>query len=133
MDLFIKSLLVGFGGALGSVARYWISLLAARLVGEAFPWGTLVINILGSFVIGYYGTLTLQAGPFPASSEARLFVMVGICGGFTTFSSFSLQTLQLLQGGEAVRAAAYIVASVVLCVLGTTIGYLLVAGHGIRI
>ena len=123
-----KYLWVALGSALGGVARYWLSLLAVRLVGETFPWGTLVINILGSFVIGYYGTLTVPDGPQPASMEMRLFVMVGICGGFTTFSSFSLQTLELLRGGESVRALAYIAASVLLCVAGTALGHVLASG-----
>ncbi|HEY0525988.1 MAG TPA: fluoride efflux transporter CrcB [Stellaceae bacterium] len=123
-----KYLWIALGSALGGVARYWMSLAAVRLVGERFPWGTLVINILGSFVIGYFGTLTMPDGPRPASMEMRLFVMVGICGGFTTFSSFSLQTLELLRGGESLRALAYIVASVLLCIAGTALGHFLAGG-----
>jgi len=123
-----KYLWVALGSALGGVARYWMSLVAVRLVGETFPWGTLVINILGSFVIGYFGTLTMPDGPRPASMEMRLFVMVGICGGFTTFSSFSLQTLELLRGGESLRALAYVAASVLLCVAGTALGHFLAGG-----
>jgi CrcB protein len=114
---------VAVGGALGSVARYWIRMLVAYLAGEAFPWGTLLINVVGSFVIAYFGTMTLPDGVRPASIELRLFVMVGFCGGFTTFSSFSMQTIELLRGGEAGRALAYIVASVVLCLLGTALGF----------
>jgi fluoride exporter len=129
MDMAGKYLWVALGSALGGVARYWMSLVAARLVGETFPWGTLVINILGSFVIGYFGTLTMPDGPRPASIEARLFVMVGICGGFTTFSSFSLQTLELLRGGESLRAFAYIAASVLLCLAGTALGHYLAIGR----
>jgi CrcB protein len=114
---------VALGGALGSLARYWLGVLVARLAGETFPWGTLLINIIGSFVIAYFGTITGQAGMRPASIEMRLFVMVGFCGGFTTFSSFSMQTIELLRGGEAGRALAYIVASVALCLIGTSIGF----------
>jgi CrcB protein len=116
------TLWIASGGALGSVARYWIGVAVARLAGHAFPWGTLLINILGSFVIGYFGMLTLPDGPRPMSVGIRLFVLVGLCGGFTTFSSFSLQTVELLRDGEIGRALAYIVSSVILCIVGTTIG-----------
>jgi CrcB protein len=124
-------LAVALGSAFGGVARYGVGLLVARAVGAAFPWGTLLINILGSFVIGLFGALTLADGPMPASVELRAFVMVGICGGFTTFSSFSLQTVDLLQAGEAVPAALYIVASVALCVAGTFLGYWLASRVGV--
>jgi len=119
--------LVGLGGAIGSIARYWMGLAVARHLGEAFPWGTLLINIIGSFIIAYYGTLTMFGGPRPGSSEARLFVMVGFCGGFTTFSSFSMQTIDLLRGGESGRALAYIVSSVLLCLAATVLGHYLAA------
>ena len=117
------TLWVALGSAIGGVARYWVGVVVARLAGETFPWGTLLINIVGSFVIAYFGTLTASEGLRPASIEARLFVMVGLCGGFTTFSSFSLQTVDLLRGGEQGRALAYIVASVVFCLVGTAIGH----------
>jgi CrcB protein len=107
-------------------------LAVGRLVGYAFPWGTLLINVLGSFVIGWYGTLTLPGGPWPAGGDMRLFVMVGICGGFTTFSVFSLQTFELLRGGEEVRALAYIAASVLLCLAGTVFGHHIAAGMTAR-
>jgi CrcB protein len=117
------TLWVAVGGALGSVGRYWMAVAVARLAGDTFPWGTLLINIIGSFVISYFGTMTLPDGARPASIEIRLFVMVGICGGFTTFSSFSLQTIELLRGGEAGRAIAYIIGSVALCLTGTVLGF----------
>lgn len=117
------TLMVGIGGALGSIARYWIGVLVTQLAGEAFPWGTLLINIIGSFVISYFGTMTLPDGARPAAMELRLFVMVGLCGGFTTFSAFSMQTIELLRDGEAGHALAYIVASIVLCLLGTALGF----------
>jgi CrcB protein len=117
------TLWIAVGGALGSVARYWMAVGVARLAGETFPWGTLLINIIGSFVISYFGTMTLPDGAQPASIQIRLFVMVGICGGFTTFSSFSMQSVELLRGGEPARAAAYIIGSVVLCLAGTTLGF----------
>jgi CrcB protein len=90
-----------------------------------FPYGTIFINVLGSFVIGYFGTLTLQSGKYPVSDNLRLFVMVGICGGFTTFSSFSLQTFDLIRSGAWGRALANVVFSVVLCVAAVAAGHLL--------
>jgi protein CrcB len=114
---------VAIGGALGSVGRYAFGLMAARLWGEAFPWGTIAINIMGSFVIGFFGTLTLPEGAMPASPSLRTFVMVGICGGFTTFSSFSLQTLTLARDGNWFGAMGNIMLSVVLCLLAVTAGH----------
>jgi CrcB protein len=119
-------LLVALGGAIGTLARYLIS-VAALPLSQSLPWGTIGINILGSFVIGLFGTLTLANGRFPVSEDARLFVMVGVCGGFTTFSSFSLQTLDLLRGGATMRAFANIIVSVVLCVCAVAIGHLIAA------
>jgi fluoride exporter len=119
---------IAIGSALGGMARYWLSGVAARLMGETFPWGTLLINIGGSFVIGFFGTLTGPDGRIFVGSTARQFVMVGICGGFTTFSSFSLQTLNLLNDGEWVRAGGYTGASVALCLVGVWAGYALAVG-----
>ncbi len=96
---FANCVIVMLGGALGTFLRYAISLLAAP-VSRDLPWGTILINIAGSFAIGLFGTLTLASGRFPASDNLRLFVMIGVCGGFTTFSSFSLQTLDLLRAGR---------------------------------
>lgn len=124
---FSTCLAVMIGGAIGSLTRYVISVLALPISGS-LPWGTIIINILGSFVIGLFGTLTLADGRYPASESARLFVMIGLCGGFTTFSSFSLQTLELLRSGAVVRASANVVASVVLCVGAVAVGHL-VATH----
>ena len=118
------TLAVAAGGALGSMARYWIALWAAPL-SRSMPWGTVGINIAGSFVIGFFGTLTLAAGRHPAPEWLRLFVMVGVCGGFTTFSSFSLQTLDLLRGGAWNRALLNVGASVLMCLLAVA------AGHGL--
>jgi CrcB protein len=119
-------LFVVIGGAIGTLARYLIS-VAALPISHNLPWGTIGINILGSFVIGLFGTLTLAHGRFPVSEDGRLFVMVGLCGGFTTFSSFSLQTLDLLRGGAIFRAAINIVASVVLCVVAVAVGHWIAA------
>jgi CrcB protein len=116
---------IAVGSALGGMARYWCSGAAARLLGETFPWGTLLINIAGSFVIGFFGTLTGPDGRIFVGSTTRQFVMVGICGGFTTFSSFSLQTLNLLNDSEWVMAGGYVGASVALCLIGVWSGYAL--------
>ena len=120
------TLWIALGGALGSVARYWCAVLAAPLSRE-LPWGTIGINIAGSFAIALFGTLTAESGRHPLPDTARLFFMVGICGGFTTFSSFSLQTLDLLRGGAPGRALANIMLSVVLCLGAVMLGYLLAA------
>ena len=123
---FTTCLVVVIGGAIGTLARYLIS-VAALPISQNLPLGTIGINILGSFVIGFFGTLTLAHGRYPVSEDTRLFVMVGLCGGFTTFSAFSLQTLDLLRGGAVTRAAVNIVASVVLCVGAVAVGHLLAA------
>lgn len=116
---------IAIGSALGGVARHWCTTMAARWFGVTFPWGTLFINVLGSFVIGLFFALTGPHGRLDASTNAKLFVMVGLCGGYTTFSAFSLQTLALLQEGEWARAGGYIVASVLLCLAAVWAGYAL--------
>jgi len=116
---------VALGGAIGSVGRYWAAAAVAALTGPRFPWGTLLINVVGSFVIGWFGALTADSGPLAVPAGIRLLVLVGICGGFTTFSSFSLQTFELLQSGEMVRAAGYVLGSVALCLLFVWFGVLL--------
>ncbi len=121
------TLLVALGGAVGSVARYWVSVLSVWVMGgEAFPWGTLVINVLGSFVIGLFAALTGPDGRLAGDASTRLLIMVGLCGGFTTFSSFSLQTLSLLRGGAMAAGLFNIAASVLLCLLATAAGAALV-------
>jgi len=112
------------GSALGGVLRYAIARLTLTL-SAGFPYGTIFINIVGSFVIGYFGTLTLQTGRYPVSDNVRLFVMVGICGGFTTFSSFSLQTFDLIRSGAWVKALVNVVISVVLCIAAVSAGHAL--------
>ena len=114
---------IAIGSALGGVARYWCSGVAARTIGETFPWGTLIVNVVGSFIIGFFATLTGPDGRVFASSAARQFVMIGICGGYTTFSSFSIQTLNLVQDGEWLQAGGNIVGSVVLCLIAVWAGY----------
>ncbi len=126
-----QSLWVIVGSALGGLARYWISVLSVRAWGDSFPWGTILINVAGSFIIGFYGTLTMPDGAMPASPTMRTFVMIGICGGFTTFSSFSLQTLLLARAGAWLGASANVVVSVVLCLAGVTLGHLMAARLGV--
>ena len=116
-------LVVALGGALGTVARYVVAVAAVPISGS-LPWGTVLINVAGSFLIGLVGTLTLAHGRYPVPEGARLFVMVGFCGGFTTFSSFSLQTLELLRAGALGRAAVNIAASVLLCLAAVALGHL---------
>ncbi len=122
MPLLIPYVYVAIGGALGSMGRYGFGLAASRWFGDAFPWGTIAINIIGSFVIGFFAALTMPDGALPASANMRTFVMVGICGGFTTFSSFSLQTLSLARDGNWFAAMGNIVLSVVCCLLAVTAG-----------
>ncbi|MSO76126.1 MAG: fluoride efflux transporter CrcB [Alphaproteobacteria bacterium] len=113
-------LLVAGGSALGGVARYACGLWALALFGGGFPWGTLIVNILGSFVIGLVAGLT-------TSADVRLFVMVGLCGGYTTFSAFSLETLALMQDGAWGKAGLYIALSLIACLAAVWLGYLGVA------
>lgn len=118
---------VALGGALGSVARYACSLGAARWFGTAFPWGTLFVNVTGSFVIGLLAALVAADGRPALGADARAFVLVGVLGGFTTFSSFSLETLSLARGGAVGAAAANVGLSVALCLAGVWLGFLAAA------
>lgn len=124
----VTYLWIAIGGALGSVARYGCSSLAARWIGETFPWGTLIVNVAGSFVIGFFAILTGPDGRVIVAPDARQFVMVGICGGYTTFSSFSLQTLNLLRDGDMVGAGTNVAASVAACMAAVWLGAALASG-----
>src|SRR5678815_4772724 len=106
---------IGMGSALGGMGRYWLSGMIADRCGAAFPWGTIVVNVSGSFLIGLIGGLTESGGRLLAPPTAREFLMLGILGGYTTFSSFSLQTLNLAREGQWFYASAYVGLSVVLC------------------
>ncbi|MBB3134964.1 CrcB protein [Rhizobium pisi] len=106
----IQALLVAVGGAIGSLLRYYVGQWALRLMGPAFPWGTLTVNVVGCFVIGLFTELI--ARKFNASVELRLLLVTGFLGGFTTFSAFSLDAISLFERGEAVAGGVYIVASV---------------------
>jgi CrcB protein len=121
--VFLNYILIAIGSAIGGTARYWLSGAIATWVGETFPWGTIIVNISGSVAIGFFATLTGPDGRVFVPGQWRQFFMIGICGGYTTFSSFSLQTLTLAQGGELAKAGLNIAASVVLCLLGVWLGH----------
>lgn len=121
----MEYLWIAVGSALGGVARYWLSGAIARRFGEAFPVGTLVVNVTGSFVIGFLAAWTEPHGRLLAGAATRQFLMIGICGGYTTFSSFSLQTLNLARDGEWLYAGANIGLSVLLCLFAVWLGYVL--------
>lgn len=121
---------VAVGGAIGSVARLWLSVHIASLTGLGFPWGTILVNILGSLVIGFVATLTGPNGRVVVPIDAQAFVMVGLCGGFTTFSAFSLQTLELARDGRLMQAGANIALSVVLCLSAVAFGHWLAGLFG---
>lgn len=118
-------LAVAIGGAIGSVTRFWLTGAVAALTGPRFPWGTLLINVVGSLVIGLVAGLTLTPERLGWHPSIRILLMTGFCGGFTTFSAFSLQTLELIQSGEIAPALGYILASVALCLAFAWAGWLL--------
>ena len=125
MQLLNQYLVIALGGALGSVLRFWIGtgVDSALTKGSSiFPWGTIVVNITGCFIIGLFATLTSPEGRWLVPSLARPFVMIGILGGYTTFSSFSLQTLSLWNDNQRWEALANVLISVVLCLVGVFVG-----------
>ena len=107
-------LAVATGGALGSVARYLVGVGSGKLFGTDFPWGTLIINATGSFLIGAF--IGLFAAKWDLSQATRIFLTVGICGGYTTFSTFSLDAYYLMERGQTLASFAYMMASVALFV-----------------
>lgn len=123
----VAYLWIALGGALGSVGRYWLNGIVSARFGETLPLGTLAINVIGSFLIGILGALTIPEGWM--SSEPRAFatrfLMIGVCGGFTTFSSFSLQTLNLMREREWLYAGGNVLLSVALCLIAVWLGFLL--------
>ncbi len=116
------SLLVAVGGAIGSLLRYWLAEILGATLGTAFPWGVLIVNITGCFIIGLFGAVAAQLQTQDTTQFIRYFVMAGICGGYTTFSAFSLQTFQFIQKSEWLYAGAYITSSVILCLVATWTG-----------
>jgi CrcB protein len=121
----LTALWIFLGGGLGSVARWGASGWMANRFGETFPWGTLLVNVSGSFVIGFFAAWTGPDGRWQVGPGFRQFFMLGICGGYTTFSSFSLQTLTLAQEGEWLKAGSNCLLSVTLCLLGVWLGHIL--------
>jgi CrcB protein len=120
---------VAIGGALGSVARYLTSMVTLTLMGSAFPWGTLVVNVAGSLLIGLYFTLTEPDGRLLVSPAWRQFVLAGFCGGYTTFSVFSLETLFLARSGAWDMAGLFVAASLTLWLVAVWLGHAI----GVRI
>jgi CrcB protein len=120
--MLMTTMWVAVGGALGSVARFWLAIAVAERLEEIFPWGTLTVNVIGSFIIGFTAVLTGPDGRLYVPADARIFVIAGFCGGFTTFSTFSLQTLTLLRDGDVTRAGLNIVVSVAACLLSVWLG-----------
>jgi len=118
---------IALGSGLGGVVRFALSGLIAHRYGETFPWGTLFVNLSGSFIIGFFATLTDPDGRLFVSGTVRQFVMTGILGGYTTYSSFSLQTLALARDGEWFRAGANATGTFVLCFLAVWLGHLCAA------
>ena len=123
MEKFWTYLWIGLGSALGGVGRYWLSGLVAQRYGETFPWGTLLVNVSGSLVIGLLAALARPEGRILISPTAQQFLMAGICGGYTTFSSFSLQTLSLARDGQWLYAGANATFSLICCLMAVWLGY----------
>jgi CrcB protein len=121
--MLTRYILVAVGGALGSVLRFFLATFCNVQMASTFPWGIMIVNITGSFAIGLIFSLTEPGGRWFASPATRDFLMVGICGGYTTFSSFSLNTLNLARDGEWLRAGGNIVGSVVLCLVAVALGH----------
>jgi CrcB protein len=119
----IQFLLIAIGSALGGVGRFWLTGAVSRVSGSLFPWGTLVVNVSGCLVIGLFASLTGPGGRISVPGEWRQFVMIGICGGYTTFSSFALTSMTLMQDGEFLAAAGNILLSVALCLLAVWLGH----------
>jgi CrcB protein len=119
-------LAVAIGSAVGGVGRFWLAGFIGQRFGDSFPWGTILVNVTGSFAIGVLGALAATDGRLhpKLSPLAAQFLMVGVCGGYTTFSAFSLQTLKLVQAGSVLQAAANIALSVIACMAAVWIGYL---------
>ena len=118
---------VALGSIVGAVARFLVSVLFVSQFGDGFPWGTLFVNVTGSFIIGFYAALTGPDGRLFVSARQRLFVMVGICGGYTTFSAFSLETLRFVQSGNAHTALIYLLVSAVTWIASVWLGHALAA------
>jgi fluoride exporter len=115
-----QALLVAVGGAIGSLLRYYVGLGSLRLMGPGFPWGTLIVNVVGCFIIGVFAEMIMRR--FNASVELRLLLITGFLGGFTTFSAFSLDAITLFERGEVFAGGIYIAASVGLSMVAVMAG-----------
>ena len=115
---------VAAGGAIGTVVRCWLSGVIAQRAGEVFPLGTLAVNVTGCFIAGLFVAMTGVDGRVLVSPTFRQFFLIGVCGGYTTFSSFGVQTLTLIQEGQWLHAAANVTGSVVLCLVAVWLGYI---------
>ena len=120
--MLLEYIYVMLGGALGTGARFWLSGFTAQRVGEFFPIGTLVVNLTGSFAIGFFAALADPMGPFLVKPRFRQFFTIGLCGGYTTFSSFSIQTLDLFQEGDWMKAFLNVLISVLGCIAAAWLG-----------
>ncbi len=116
-------LMAMLGSAIGGGSRLWVSTLVARTHGVEFPWGTLAVNVLGCLVVGMLGALMAPTGPWHDVGELRVFLVVGLLGGFTTFSAFSLEAVMLVQRGQWGAAIAYVGLSMLLCLLAAAIAF----------
>ena len=123
MDKFIPYLLVGLGSALGGMGRCWLTDAIAERFGVRFPWGTLMVNVTGSFAIGLFAALVHPESRLLIHPRWTYFIMAGVCGGYTTFSAFSLQTLELARAGHWAYAGAYTALSLVLCLVVVALGF----------
>ena len=119
---------IALGSGLGGVARYWCSALVAERVGVLFPWGTIAVNVAGSFLIGLAAAFASPDGRLLGHPSAQQFLIIGFCGGYTTFSTFSLQTLALIRDGHWGLAAANIGVSVLACLVAVILGHLTATG-----
>jgi CrcB protein len=123
-------LAITVGSVLGGCARYFVSGVIARRLGETFPWGTMTINVSGAFLIGILGALATHPGSAFAAPGPWLFAVTGFLGCYTTVSSFTLQTLTLARSGEPLHALGNVVASVGLCLAAVSCGFLLADSFG---
>ena len=119
----LSAIYIAIGGAVGTLLRYWCSGLVAAAIGETFPWGTMSVNVLGSMLIGLFAVLVGPDGRLLLHPDLRQAILIGVFGGFTTFSSFSLQTLALIQDDEWLFATANVLLSVGLCLGGVWVGW----------
>ena len=115
---------IGIGSAIGGMSRYWCSGVVARLLGETLPWGTILINILGSLIIGFIATIMPADNKILVVYDTRDFIMIGILGGYTTFSAFSLQTLNLAREGHWLLVVLNVFLSVSLCLIAVWVGHI---------